>query len=177
MACEQIKLNKELYLFLLCSWERMNFKKTGKKIDIPLHHICKCIGLTILVNYYKLHVPLRSLFSKFSIPVPRTAVVNNIQFLYTGSAFPCQSNLKALYILLPLADLLPPSPAQLPGEVYTRLKVPRVITVQLLSIARYSFMAERTKTQFLSPIVHMGRFLVSQLAYVGLKLTIFWLGV
>ena len=37
-----------------------------------------------------------------------------MQFLY--SAFPGRSQLKALYILLPLADLLHPSPAQLPGE-------------------------------------------------------------
>ncbi len=35
-------------------------------------------------------------------------------FLY--STFSCRNKLKALYILLPLADLFNPSPAQLPGE-------------------------------------------------------------
>ncbi len=37
-----------------------------------------------------------------------------MQFLY--SAFSCRSQLKALYILLLLADLLHPSPSQLAGE-------------------------------------------------------------
>ncbi len=50
------------------------------------------------------------------------------------SAFPGRSQLKALYILLPLADLFIPSPAQLPGE-YTPTHVLQGATGNLGTIA------------------------------------------
>ena len=54
------------------------------------------------------------------------------EFLY--STFPCRSWLKALYILLPLADLLHPSAAQLPGE-YTPAYALQGATDNLSTIA------------------------------------------
>ncbi len=55
-----------------------------------------------------------------------------MQFLY--STFPGRSYLKAPYILLPMADLLHPSPAQLPGE-YTPAHTIQGATGNLSTIA------------------------------------------
>ncbi len=99
-----------------------------------------------------------------------------MQFLY--SAFPCWSDLKALYTsLLPLADLLHPSPDQLPEKYTICFNVPRVTQVQVpsLSSAGYSFTAEWTKTPFSSPLVHTRLSLMIQLGYAGLEPMILWL--
>ena len=68
---------------------------------------------------------------------------NNVQFLY--GAFPCRSQLKLLYILLSLADLLHPSPAQRLGKytaAYTHFNLRchvRVIQVQMPSLSIYGW--------------------------------------
>ncbi len=56
---------------------------------------------------------------------------NNMRLIIRSSyiTFPCQSYFKPLYIL-PLADLLHPSPAQLPEEYLQPLKAPWVTQVQ-----------------------------------------------
>ncbi len=73
-----------------------------------------------------------------------------MQFLYSALS---SNELKALYVLLPLAHLYTPTPSQLLNGAYnpdTRYKAPRVINVQYLSlcIARFSFTAEWTRAHF-----------------------------
>ncbi len=68
---------------------------------------------------------------------------NNMPFVYSAFSLLKLAQSALLYILVSLADLLHPSPPQLPGSTHqlTCFKTPWVIKVPLpsLSIARYSF--------------------------------------
>ncbi len=105
---------------------------------------------------------------------------NNMQFLHSASSSPNVA--QSLYILLPLADLLHPSPAQLPGEytpVYTFQGARSNLSTIAIAIYRqvYSFTAEWTEASLSLPVAHAGGLLMSQLACTGLEPTILWLGV
>ncbi len=102
-----------------------------------------------------------------------------MQFLY--SAFSCRSQLKALYILLSLADLLYPSPAQLPGEyipAYTLQGTMGNLSTIAISVYSqvliYGWVNRGTLVVTRSPRRTVS---LSRLALAGLEPTILWLGV